>query len=264
MKYTDQMGNCIELSGAPKRIISIVPSQTELLAYWGLDESVVGITKFCIHPQSWFNDKTRVGGTKKLNMEAIAALKPDLIIGNLEENEQSDIEYLKQHYPVWMSDIKTLADCYAMMNSLGELLDCREQSTNLVTELKHHFANITAFLPDNCTLKVAYLIWQEPLMVAAGNTFIHEMLKHAGFCNVFSGHQRYPEISPADLQLLSPDLIFLSSEPYPFGEKHIEYFSHLCPSARTVVVDGELFSWYGSRLLKSTEYFKQLHAKLLS
>jgi ABC-type Fe3+-hydroxamate transport system substrate-binding protein len=262
LKYTDQMGQVLELASTPKRIVSIVPSQTELLAHWGQEDKIVGITKFCIHPESCFKNKTKVGGTKKLNMSVIEALQPDLIIGNMEENEQEDIEYLKSKFPVWMSNIKNLVDCYKMMSALGELLDCRAESEKMIRTMKHEFSLLSAYLPDAGKKKVAYFIWQEPLMVAAGDTFIHEMLKIAGYCNVFSGHQRYPQIQPSELQAAEPDLIFLSSEPYPFGEKHIAYFNHLCPDVRTVVVDGELFSWYGSRLLAAPEYFKNLHALL--
>jgi ABC-type Fe3+-hydroxamate transport system substrate-binding protein len=260
MDFTDQMGNLVTLTKKPKRIISLVPSQTELLAHWGLDEDVIGITKFCIHPDNWFKNKTRVGGTKKLNYEVIESLKPDLIIGNLEENERSDIEYLQERYPVWMSDIKNLEDCYDMMQSLGKILEREKEADILVADLKDRFNHLKADLPDACNMKVAYFIWQEPLMVAAGDTFIDEMLKISGFCNVFSAYKRYPEICTGDLQSLAPDAIFLSSEPYPFGEKHIEHFKRLCPNSKVIVVDGELFSWYGSRLLHAPEYFKNLQS----
>src|ERR1700722_20147309 len=103
-QFTDQMGRTISVEWPVKRIISLVPSQTELLYSLGLADEVIGITKFCVHPKEWFHSKTRVGGTKKLDFEKIAALKPDLIIGNKEENEEVQIKQLMQDYPVWMSD----------------------------------------------------------------------------------------------------------------------------------------------------------------
>lgn len=260
MYFTDQMGNVVSLPKKPKRIISLVPSQTELLAHWGLCDEVVGITKFCIHPDNWFKNKTRVGGTKKLKYEVIESLEPDLIIGNLEENERSDIEYLQERYPVWMSDIKNLEDCYDMMLFLGKILEIEKEADILVANLKARFDHLKADLPDAFNIKVAYFIWQEPLMVAAEDTFIDEMLKISGFCNVFSALKRYPEICNEDLQSLAPDAIFLSSEPYPFGEKHKEYFKILCPNSKVIVVDGEMFSWYGSRLLHAAKYFKNLQS----
>jgi ABC-type Fe3+-hydroxamate transport system substrate-binding protein len=98
-------------------------------------------------------------------------------------------------------------------------------------------------------------------MVAASDTFINEMLKVAGFQNVFENYSRYPEIDLELLKKLRPDLVFLSSEPFPFKEKHVEYFETICPWAKVEIVDGELFSWYGSRLLKSAEYFLELQTK---
>jgi len=260
-KFVDQMGAELFLRHSPKRIISLVPSQTELLADWGLEDSVVGITKFCIHPSEWFQTKTRVGGTKKLNFDTIKALKPDLIIGNKEENSKADIEFLKLHYPVWMSDINNLDDCYAMIQQLGTLLDLSDKAMALIQSLKTSFDEIeiknTAIKP----LKVAYFIWQDPFMVAASNTFIDEMLKLAGFKNSFESYNRYPEINIDLLQQQKPDLIFLSSEPYPFNEKHKQNFESICPWAKVEIVDGELFSWYGSRLLKSAAYFSELQQK---
>lgn len=99
-------------------------------------------------------------------------------------------------------------------------------------------------------------------MVAASNTFIDAMLTIAGFQNAFADQTRYPEITPDDLREVQPDLLFLSSEPYPFGEKHIGELQQLCPSARVLLVDGEAFSWYGSRLLRASDYFKNLHQQI--
>ena len=256
MKHTDQMGNTLTFLSPPKRIISIVPSQTELLYYWGLEEEVVGITKFCVHPEQWFRNKKRVGGTKNLNFEAIEALQPDLIIGNKEENEKADIERLSNRYPVWMSDIVTLEDAYEMMMGLGNLLAKKDEAMQLVTQLQDGFRGIRA-QESGKNQSVAYFIWQEPMMVAAPGTFIDEILQALGYRNAFENQQRYPVIENADLQEVAPDLIFLSSEPYPYKEKHITYFQELCPDAKVELVDGELFSWYGSRMLEAIKIFKK-------
>jgi ABC-type Fe3+-hydroxamate transport system substrate-binding protein len=252
---TDQLGRTISLREKPTRIISLVPSQTELLYDLGLDEEVVGITKFCVHPKEWFQSKTRVGGTKKIDFEKIKSLQPDLIIGNKEENEEEQIRELMKHYLVWMSDIKTLEDALDMINRIGELVVKKDKALELIRDIKINFQSL---LPYSLFPSTAYLIWREPIMTVGTDTFIHDMLKRCGFKNVFTDKKRYPEVSEKELQDANPNLILLSSEPYPFKEKHIAAFQSLCPDAKVMTVDGEMFSWYGSRLLKAPGYFKGL------
>jgi len=265
-KFTDQLNREIELPYTPKRIISLVPSQTELLYDLGLRDEVVGITKFCIHPDEWFRSKTRVGGTKKFDFEKIKALQPDLIIGNKEENEKDQIELLMKDHPVWMSDIKDLKSALNMIACLGALLNRNEEATNIKLQIESNFHRLDLQQPTTNNQKptVAYFIWRDPYMVAGQDTFINEMLKICGLENIFlNKNSRYPEISNEEIKSASPQLILLSSEPYPFKEKHIEEFKVLCPNARIETVDGEMFSWYGSRLLQAPEYFKGLMQSLM-
>lgn len=259
MQYTDQLGRKIELPSSPKRIISLVPSQTELLYDLGLRDEVVGITKFCIHPDEWFRNKTRVGGTKKLNFEVIKELQPDLIIGNKEENDKEQIEQLMCNHTVWMSDIYTLKDALEMINRIGAITNKQQEALFLKLNIEAAFRQLET-LRQNSTLKTAaYFIWKGPWMAAGSNTFIDDMLTRCGLTNVFAGnHSRYPDISAEQLAKANPEVIFLSSEPYPFKEKHIEEFQSICPSAKIMIVDGEMFSWYGSRLLKAAPYFEKI------
>ncbi|MES2593218.1 MAG: helical backbone metal receptor [Bacteroidota bacterium] len=261
MVYIDQLGRKIELPSSPKRIISLVPSQTELLYYLGLRDEVVGITKFCIHPEEWFRSKTRVGGTKKLNFETIRELQPDLIIGNKEENEKDQIEHLMQNYPVWMSDIYTLNDALDMINRIGALAHTQQQALFLKLNLEASFRQLEGLNQNNPVKTAAYFIWKNPMMVAGQNTFINDMLSKCGLKNVFDSDARYPEITPQLLAEKRPELILLSSEPYPFKEKDVQEFQAICPWAKIMVVDGELFSWYGSRLLEAPPYFEKLFTK---
>lgn len=258
--YKDQLQQELTLPEFPQRIISLVPSQTELLHYWGLGERVVGITKFCIHPDSWYREKTRVGGTKNVDLERVAALTPDLIIGNKEENNRVDIEQLQALYPVWMSDIYTLEDAYTMMQKLGVLLGVPEKASALVQQLRRDMGQLAP--PSLTRQRVAYFIWRKPWMVAAKHTFIDHLLALAGFENVFAAQKRYPVIDLEELAATQPDAILLSSEPYPFQEKHQAELAAACPNARIELVDGELFSWYGSRLLHTAKYIKNLQQKL--
>lgn len=253
----DQMGRRITLVRRPRRIISLVPSQTELLAHLGLDEEVVGITKFCIHPEHWFRNKPRVGGTKQYDFEKIAALQPDLIIGNKEENDKAQIEQLMQLYPVWMSDIYGLDDALSMISGIGHITQRATQAEELRLEILNGFSTLLDNHPK--PRRTAYFIWRNPWMVAGQRTFIHEMLKYCSLKNVFAhSDSRYPEVTAEMLRAANPELLLLSSEPYPFKEKHIAELQAVCPHAEIKLVDGEMFSWYGSRLRLAPAYFRQL------
>ena len=253
--FTDQMGRVISFNYPPKKIISLVPSQTELLFDLGLDEEVIGITKFCIHPDEKFKAKTKVGGTKKINLEKIRSLNPDLIIGNKEENSQAQIEELMDEYPVWMSDISVLEDALNMIEQVGILTGHPEKAKLMASTIKNRFDDLESISPNN--LKTAYLIWKDPYMCAAKNTFIDAILYRAGFDNSVKLN-RYPTMSLEQLEDLAPQVIFLSSEPYPFKDEHVQEMKTMFPESKVMIVDGELFSWYGSRLLHTPDYLRSL------
>ncbi len=255
---TDMLGRQVLIPKLPSRVISLVPSQTEYLAYLGLEKEVLGITKFCVHPNSWFRSKARVGGTKQVDFKKIETLQPDLIIANKEENQREQIEQLAAQYPVWISDIYNLADAYTMMLDLGAIFSKTQKAKTLVEQLESDFQSLK---PLEGKKSAAYFIWKNPYMVAAKDTFIHHMIEVAGFENVFSNKMRYPAIELADLAQKSPDFILLSSEPFPFNKQHFEPFQKNCPNAKIIVVDGELFSWYGSRLRYTSNYFEELRTK---
>lgn len=257
--FIDQTGRRITLNQTPQLIISLVPSQTELLYDLGLTEEVIGITKFCIHPNEWFHSKTRVGGTKQLNMDIIHQLRPDLIIANKEENVKEQIEELEKHYPVWVSDVNNLKDAYEMIEQIGSMINKQQAAKEIIGQIKEKFAQLET---HNSKLSTCYLIWQNPYMAAGGDTFIHSMLEAAGFRNIYADKTRYPEITIDELRTANRQLLLLSSEPYPFKEKHIHELQNLIPNAKIILTDGEMFSWYGSRLLKSPAYFKQLQKQI--
>ncbi len=255
----DQLHRKVILSNDPLRIVSVVPSQTELLFDLGLSDEVVGITKFCIHPSKWFKYKQRVGGTKNLNLELIDQLNPTLIIANKEENEKKQIDVLATKYPVYISDIETTDDALVMIKQLGILVN---KETNAIDIIDHIQSKIHQLFIQKTTLRVLYLIWYDPIMVAGTDTFIHNMLKIAGFENAIVS-PRYPTISKDEIIQLNPDIVFLSSEPFPFKKKHKDELQCFLPQATIKFVDGELFSWYGSRMLKSFEYFRVLNEELV-
>ncbi|MFD2035224.1 ABC transporter substrate-binding protein [Belliella marina] len=248
--YTDQLNRKIYIPEKPQRIISLVPSQTELLVDLGLGEKIVGVTKFCVHPEGFKKKKQIIGGTKNFHFDKIDQLKPDLIIGNKEENYQEGIVRLAEEYPVWVSDIFDLSDAMEMMLGVGKITGSSEAAQQLVDKIRKDMD----YVPKKKGTAV-YLIWKDPIMVAGKNTFIDDMLARAGFGNLV-GKSRYPEISMEELKEMDPDYILLSSEPYPFKQKHLDEFAATLPNSTIQLVDGEIFSWYGSRLLMARHYFE--------
>lgn len=265
--FTDQLNRTIYLPATPRRIISLVPSQTELLFTLGLDDAVAGITKFCVHPDTWYHSKPRIGGTKAIDTARVDALRPDLIIANKEENEKPQIEALASRYPVWISDVKTLADALDMIRDIGRLTGTFEKATTLADDIAREFSTLsdeTSSAPSSPPHfpSAAYFIWRNPWMAAGGDTFIHDMLHHCGFSNAFTDEDRYPTIHLPELAGRPCPIILLSSEPYPFRKRHIDEVREVLPDARVLLVDGEYFSWYGSRLLQAPAYFHQLRQQL--
>lgn len=260
MIFQDQMGFVINLDKTPQRIVSLVPSQTEFLCDIGLEQNLVGITKFCIHPESCYRTKARVGGTKDFNIEAIRALHPDVIIANKEENTESLVLQLREEFPVWISDVRDVPSALEMMSQLGDIFNKKEKTQTLITKIALEFTHLNALASSKT---VAYLIWRNPFMTINKNTFIHDVLQRAGFTNVFAPkEQDYPAFTLEELAGWAPDLIFLSSEPYPFKEKHIAELQAVCPNSKIILVDGEMFSWYGSRMLQTTAYLNKLQLGL--
>ncbi len=235
------MGREVRLTSPPRRIVSLVPSQTEFLLDVGAP--IVGRTKFCIHPNEIVENIPIVGGTKKFHFQKIKELNPDLIVGNKEENYKYGIEKLEEEYPVWMSDIFTLDDAFGMMTAIGSLCDLEDRAKAIVRECKEAVEKVKGSKSG----KVIYLIWNKPWMAAGKNTFIDHFLTHLGYENLIT-EERYPELTTEQIINLNPDKILFSSEPFPFKEKHLAEAKAFCPNAESLMVDGELHSWYGSRL----------------
>ncbi len=258
--FIDQTGNTLTFNKRPERVISIVPSQSEFLYAIGLQNNLIGITKFCIHPDKMFKSVERIGGTKNLNIEKIRALKPDLIIANKEENERWQIEILQKEFNVWISDIYNFEDAFVMMSELGKITKKKEAAQKIITEIKKTLPAIKNIFNKETAI---YFIWNKPYMIAAQNTFIDHVLNYIGILNSAHNLHRYPELTNEALIKIEPQFCFLSSEPFPFKEKHVKEMQKLLPNTKIKIVDGEMFSWYGSRLTKLPSYIKQLHKELL-
>jgi ABC-type Fe3+-hydroxamate transport system substrate-binding protein len=265
MIHVDQMGRSLELPESDSlRIVSLVPSQTELLFDLGLGDQVVGLTRFCIHPEHARKKTVRVGGTKTVNLDRVHALHPDLIIANKEENEHDQIQALAEHYPIWISDIKKPEDDLDMILSIGKMCKKEAEALSMVSVKRRVYATSKSMFSSLPKRRVLYLIWKDPYMAAAEDTYINSMLHLLGFENALAGMKRYPELNHQMIMDADPDIVFLSSEPYPFKEKHKQELKEMLPKVNSItLVDGEYFSWYGSRMLHLEEYSEILYLKLV-
>ncbi|WP_291963572.1 helical backbone metal receptor [Maribacter sp.] len=243
MMYTDQLGNLINIPSTPSRIVCLVPSITELLFDLGLGDNVVGCTKFCVHPNKLYLTKQMIGGTKDLNLEKILDLHPDLILANKEENNKEQISFLSSSVPVWISDVKTFDDSLKMIEQIGLITDRATRASEIIDQL------INNLKPKKPKKKAIYLIWKDPFMTVGGDTYISDILHRCGYINTYANQKRYPIITLEEIREHNPDVVLLSSEPYPFKEVHLNTIKKFLNNTEVELVDGEFFSWYGSRQL---------------
>jgi ABC-type Fe3+-hydroxamate transport system substrate-binding protein len=246
----DPLGRLVALpTWPPQRIISLCPSITETLFALGAGDRVMGRTQWCIHPQPEIETVPTVGGTKKVNLRRVRELQPDLIICEKEENTREMVEALAPIAPTYVTNVESIEDAHSMLGQLAELLDVAPQATALSDAIQSTWA----YTPTRAT-RVAYLIWREPWMAAGDRTYIHSVLNHLGFDNVFAGREaRYPTFSLGELRALAPERILLSSEPFAFSQVDVDRLAADLPGVSIDLVDGELFCWYGARMLPSAK-----------
>jgi ABC-type Fe3+-hydroxamate transport system substrate-binding protein len=254
----DQLRRNLTIKSTPNRIVCLVPSLTEMLVDIGLRDKLVGVTKFCVHPDDIRETATVIGGTKTLKIDKINSLKPDFILANKEENELESIEALAEKHLVYVSDIYSIEDLLQLIKDLGVIFNLPKTANFLIKDIQSNFGKFSNTMNSYPRLKVAYFIWREPWMVVGASTFITYMLELNNFENVYADLERYPEIQVEDLKPV--DYVFLSSEPFPFKEQHKSELKLTPEHIR--IVDGEYFSWYGSRLLKAFDYFLKLRESL--
>ena len=235
------------------RIVSLVPSITELLFYLGLGSCIVGRTKFCIHPKECVDQVTKIGGTKKIRIDVIRTLKPDLIIANKEENEAEQIRTLANEFNILLTHVKDYEGALAMIARIGKITSTLEEANRLMSEIENKFTSL-----EKANKSCIYLIWRDPYMTVGGDTYIHSMLEKCGFKNLLGQEMRYPVITLERIKELQPDEVFLSSEPYPFQASHVESLIDALPASKVRLVDGEMWSWYGNRMLALPDYVKGL------
>jgi ABC-type Fe3+-hydroxamate transport system substrate-binding protein len=258
--WTDHIGRTLSPPKVPQRIVSLCPSITETLFALGLGERVAGRTRFCIHPKEEVSRATRIGGTKEIRFDRLAELQPDLIIAEKEENTREMVEQLESRYPVFVMDVVDIPSAIRMIRDLGDLTGKELEAKKLEEEINSGFSQLQAV---SHKVRCLYFIWRAPYMVAGTGTYIDAVLERAGYENLgrrFPG--RYPVLEEGMLKQLNPDLILLSSEPYPFRSPHRAEFSCLSRGSDVRIVDGELFSWYGERMKHTPSYLRELNASL--
>jgi ABC-type Fe3+-hydroxamate transport system substrate-binding protein len=254
---TDQLQNSVRIPSGPMRIVSVVPSLTELLFDLGMQDDIVGITKFCIHPADMVQGITKIGGTKNLQIQKIISLQPTLIIANKEENTKEQILELAKQFAVLVTDINTIEDALVAIEMIGNAVNKQYVAAYLIVKVKQEILQHPVFE----TVSAVYLIWKKPYMCAGADTYITAMMQVAGFNNLVSAN-RYPEITIQQMQALQPQVLLLSSEPFPFAQKHIDELQKDLPNTKIILVDGEMFSWYGSKLLHAPKYFSNLRINI--
>lgn len=263
MEYNDNLNRKISLAETPRRIISLVPSLTELLHDMGMERQIVGITKYCVHPLHYIATKALVGGTKKVNIKRIKELQPDFILCSKEENTPTMVQELEKIAPVYVTDVNSLDDALELIKDLGFLFGRRTQAGHIIDKIKFQLKDFQHTIKDIPLRKVAYFIWANPWMVAGSKTFIDDMLRICKFENAYANHERYPEVAIKHMRSkAAPKLLMFSSEPHDFTDD--EVFDVLRNNRKTITiyVDGQYFSWYGSRLIKAFDHFKEIHKKI--
>jgi ABC-type Fe3+-hydroxamate transport system substrate-binding protein len=243
------LGPKLDHTHVPKRIVSLVPSLTETLIDLGLEKRIVGRTRFCIHPSEAVRNIDRIGGTKDFSVERILKLKPDLIIGSQEENHKDGIEALQAQLPVWLSTIDSVDTALEHIGHLGKVTGTAEEADLLTQAIDKAWKGIPR---SPSSKRVAYFIWKNPWMIAGKGTYIDSVLERLGWTNV-TEQVRYPEIRMQELAKDPPELFLFSSEPFPFKKEHWSAWRAAFPKAHFRLVNGEDFSWYGSRMLEAAE-----------
>ena len=232
------------------RVVSLVPSLTELV--WALAPNVlVGRTRFCLEPEA-VRLIPAVGGTKNPDIAAIAALAPDLVIANREENRREDVEALRlAGLDVLVTDPNTVDQAMTVCVEIAARLEALDRGWEIARETA---AVLQEPLPER-RLRVFVAVWHEPLMGLGSESYGHDLIERCGARNVLAGQQRYPEVTLDEVAQLAPELILLPDEPYPFKEKHLAVYETVAP---TRAIDGKLLWWYGPRMAESMRILRRM------
>lgn len=264
-RLRDDGGTLHEFAEPPQRIVSLVPSLTESIVTLGGANRLVGVTEWCVRPEEVVESITKVRGTKNPDIARILELGPDLVLANREENRQRHVELLRQHVPVFLTYPRTVFDALKTIEDLGVILDAVDRSSEIVEASERLLDEIHRTADPK--LNVACLIWRDPWMTVGPDTYIHDLLGHFGFVNVFrDGNSRYPETTLDEVAEREPEVVLLPTEPYEFGEADRIEVEHAVrqtvPGCRVVVIDGSYLTWWGTRTLPALRFLAELRGRL--
>ena len=243
------------------RIVSLVPSITELLCELGLADQLVGRTGFCVHPKEVVRKIPKVGGTKSVNLEKVRALRPTHVIVNVDENRKETADALAEFVPkVIVTHPLGPLDNVALFRQIGDTFERKREAESLCARFDSAYRNVLA--KSFRKQSILYLIWKDPWMTVSRDTYVSRTLALFGLQTLpDSAAARYPKISLAESWLQNVDLVLLSSEPYRFQEKHRDQIRNtLNKPAR--LIDGEMTSWYGSRAIQGLRYLVDFSSSL--
>jgi ABC-type Fe3+-hydroxamate transport system substrate-binding protein len=250
----DASGEPFASAGPPRRIVSLIPSTTELLCDLGLAERLVGVTAYCVEPQEIVRTKVRIGGEKDPDLEKIRALGPDLVIANIEENVRAHVDTLRGWgIPVWVTYPRTVAESLRMIRDLGALTGTGARAEAMAAALESEVSAARA-ARSGPPVRVFYAIWRNPYMTVSGDTYISDALATCGAANVFAGAPaRYPAVALEEVAARRPEVILLPDEPFRFRRAHVGDFAPwpdvpAVRDGRVHLVGGKPFSWHGRRL----------------
>ena len=254
LTWGDAVGTRHPVCDAECRIVSLVPSLTELLCELGLSAQLVGRTRYCIHPRATLKTIAAVGGTKDVSLEKVRALKPTHVVVNIDENLRDTATALAEFVPqVIVTHPSQPADNLALYELFGGIFNQGEAAKSLSTRYLAKLQEVRA-RPPRASRRVLYLIWREPWMSVARETYIAQTLAEFNLLTEpAQARSRYPEVRLEDYRG-QVDYVLLSSEPYPFRARHLAEVQAALPGAHVQLIDGEMTSWYGSRALPALDY----------
>ena len=255
MTVFDDLGRKIDFERPPETVVSLVPSLTKTLSDLGLGEKLAAVTRFCKYPQELVQTLPKIGGPQKVDTQKILGINPGVVLSVKEENNREQVLQLAEKIPVVVFNIRNIDDALRMITTLGRLFSVETKAHTITSRIKKGLAN-TVFPTKRLT--VLYLIWKKPWMAAGKDTFIGSMLQAAGFENLANG--RYPEVNETMMRRAS--VIMLATEPYPFKEAERKQLAERFPRQKVLIVEGEIFTWFGSYMLNAASYLTKLIEKL--